>query len=441
MSAEIEPLSGFRDLLPEQAIARRKVLGVIEKIYGGYGFAPLETPAIEREATLTGKYGEEGEKLMYKFVDHGGRNLALRYDLTVPLARVVAQYRQKLPLPFKRFQVGNVWRGESPQAGRYREFMQFDADTVGVSGAVADTEVVAMMSDTMESLGVEATVRVNNRRILDGLAQVAGIEGEQPTRRLMGLIDKTDKLGRDTVVENATQDFGERTGKLLAEFLSLDGDTDEARLLEVQELLKESAAANEGVGNLTGVFELLHSAGYETKKIVFDPTIARGLDYYTGIIYETTINQLPNLGSVCSGGRFDNLVAALGGPDLPAVGTSVGVDRLLDGLAKLGKLESRKVETQVLVANLDEEGVKEGFKLATRLRREGVPTDVYGEPKKLEKQLKYADKLGILLAAIIGEDEVKSGNVTVKDLTQRSQVVISLDDAAEKIKIMLRKSR
>lgn len=441
MSTEMEPLSGFRDLLPEQAIARRKVLGIIEKVYSGYGFAPLETPAIERESTLTGKYGEEGEKLMYKLVDHGGRKLALRYDLTVPLARVVAQYRQKLPTPFKRFQVGNVWRGESPQAGRYREFMQFDADTVGVSGAVADTEVVAMMSDTMENLDVEATVRVNNRRILDGLAQVAGVEGDQQIRRLMGLIDKTEKIGRETVIESATADFGKKTGELLSAFLSLEGDTDEARLLEVQELLKENEAANEGVGNLTEVFKLLRSAGYEREEIVFDPTIARGLDYYTGIIYETTLNQLPNLGSVCSGGRFDNLVAALGGPDLPAVGTSVGVDRLLDGLDKLGKLEVRNVETQVLVANLDEEGIKKGFKLATQLRREGVPTDVYGERKKLEKQLKYADKLGILLAAIIGENEVRDSNVTVKDLTERSQVVIPLNEAVEKIKVMLRKSK
>jgi histidyl-tRNA synthetase len=257
----------------------------------------------------------------------------------------------------------------------------------------------------------------------------------------MGLIDKTEKVGRETVIESATRDFGKKTGELLSAFLSLDGVTDEARLLKVQELLKENETANEGIGNLTEVFGLLRSAGYDREKIVFDPTIARGLDYYTGIIYETTLKQLPNLGSVCSGGRFDNLVAALGGPDLPAVGTSVGVDRLLDGLDKLGKLEARKVETQVLVANLDEKGVREGFKLATQLRREGVPTDVYGEPKKLEKQLKYADKLGILLAAIIGEDEVKDGNVTVKDLRERSQVVIPLDDAVEKIKVMLQKPK
>lgn len=439
--AKAGPLSGFRDLLANETIPRQQMIDTIKDVYKRYGFTPLETPAIERLETLTGKYGPEGEKLIYKFKDHGGRDVALRYDLTVPLARVVGQHRDKITLPYKRYQIGPVWRGESPQAGRYREFMQFDADTVGVSGAVADTEVVAMMSDTMESLGVEATVRVNNRRILDGLAQVAGIEGDQRTRRLMGLIDKTEKIGRGTVIESATADFGEKTGRLLAAFLSLDGDTDEARLLKVQELLKENDAANEGVGNLTEVFKLLRSAGYKRKKIVFDPTIARGLDYYTGIIYETTLDQLPNLGSVCSGGRFDNLVAALGGPDLPAVGTSVGVDRLLDGLGKLGKLEARNVETQVLVANLDKDGVREGFKLATQLRREGVPTDVYGEPKKLEKQLKYADKLGILLAAIIGEDEVRDGNVTVKDLTERSQVIIPIDHAVEKIKDMLRKSK
>ena len=420
------PLSGFRDMLAEQMIPRQQMIDKIRGVYESYGFTPLDTPAIERQETLTGKYGAEGEKLMYKFSDNGGRLIALRYDLTVPLARVVAQPSGEITLPYKRYQVGNVWRGESPQAGRYREFMQFDADTVGTTSAIADAEIVSMMSDTMKALGADAVVRVNNRRILDALCEKAGVTTEADMRKLVGTIDKVEKIGVEAALKEIEGNFDTNTASLVESYLGVKG-SDFERLTQIKELLGDSPAAQEGISNLEEVFAILSASGY-TDSAVFDQTIARGLDYYTGIIYETTLKDLPKIGSVCSGGRYDKLVKALGGPDLPAVGASVGVDRLFAALQQLGKIESAKTTSKVLIANFDAAQAPAYMKVAGELRKAGVATEVYYDQDKLGKQIKFANKMGIPYMVFIGSEELEKGLVTVKDLSTGDQKQVSVDE-------------
>lgn len=427
MAKETGPLSGFRDMLAEQMIPRQGMIETIRSIYETYGFVPLDTPAIERHETLTGKYGEEGEKLMYSFEDHGGRKLALRYDLTVPLARVVAQHESELSMPYKRYQIGNVWRGESPQAGRYREFMQFDADIVGTGSVIADAEVVAMMSDTMVALEADALVRVNNRRLLDGLMKKVGIGREVDARELIGIIDKVEKTSISEALVRTEASFGARTAETVSDYLDIPGSTME-RVQALDRLLGDCPEGQEGLENIRQVFSILEKAGYSENRIVFDQKIARGLDYYTGIIYETVLNPLPKIGSVCSGGRFDNLIATLGGPDLPAVGTSVGVDRLFAALSELGLIKSARTKSKVLVANFGEDSAGDYMQIASQLRRKGVATEIYYDPDKLKKQFSFADKMGLQYVILMGSEEKAQGLVTLRDLQSHEQEQVSLEE-------------
>lgn len=426
MANETGQLSGFRDMLPEQMIPRQKMIDTIKGVYEGYGFTPLDTPAIERHETLTGKYGAEGEKLMYKFADHGGRLLALRYDLTVPLARVVTQYQNDLLFPYKRYQVGNVWRGDSPQAGRYREFMQFDADTVGAKGPLVDAEVVAMMSDTMKALGADTVVNVNNRKILDGLVEKAGIQDVKSAKLLITSIDKLHKVGIKNVLLEVCNNFDVTTANLVEKYLGVAGNR-EQRLQALDKLLGSIHAAQEGITNLNQVFSMVESAGYTEEQVQLDLTIVRGLDYYTGIIYETDLKNLPTIGSVCSGGRFDNLIRALGGPDLPAVGTSVGVDRLFEGLRQLGKVDSVKTQSRVLITNFIDGNAGQYMRIATQLRHAGISTEVYLQADKMSKQLKLANRMGIPYVVFLGEDEISQGNAKVKNMGTGEQTTIPVD--------------
>ncbi len=422
------PLSGFRDILAPEMLSRQEMINTIKKVYESYGYTPLETPAIERYETLQGKYGEEGEKLMYKFTDHGGRKIALRYDLTVPLARVVAQHKEEIPLPYKRYQIGNVWRGESPQAGRYREFLQFDADIVGTSSLLADAEVIMMMSDAMRALGVNAVIRVNNRKILDGLAQKAGIKDASRARKFFSIIDKTEKIGIKKTIEEIQLSFGKKEAKLIGEFLEVDGTTN-ARIKKIKKII-ENQNPNDGILEIVQVFKILESAGYSESEVIFDQTIARGLDYYTGTIYETTLLDFPQIGSVCSGGRYDNLIATLSDNkvDLPAVGTSVGVDRLFTALTKLKRIKPIKTKSQVLITNFDQKDWGIYVKLAKQLRQERVATEIYYENSKLDKQLKYADKIGIPWILFAGPDEIAKGVVKVKNMQSGEQKTITLKE-------------
>ena len=435
MTANQGPLSGFRDMLASQMIPRHQMLNTIKGVYESYGFAPLKTPALERYATLSGKYGEEGDKLMYKFEDQGGREVALRYDLTVPLARVVAQYGSQLPNPYKRYAVGEVWRGERAQAGRYREFTQFDADTVGSKSPLADAEMIAMMADSMKALGGDALIRVNNRRILDALAEKAGLTDEKDVRTFMSSIDKVEKIGLGKALAEILKNFGQKATTIASEYLAVQGST-EQKLQSLARIFGDSEAVAEGVENLSEVFKILAAAGYSEEQLVFDQAIARGLDYYTGIIYETNLKGAESLGSVCSGGRYDNLVKALGGPDTPAVGTSVGVDRLFDGLQQIGQLKTARTNTQVLIANFDSADSSEYMRLATELRAAGIATEIYCDPAKLGKQIGFADKLGIPYVILLGSEERTKAVATIRSLDSGKQVEVPLAELAATLRKM-----
>ncbi len=426
MAVEQGPMSGFRDLLAEQMIPRQEMLDTVRNVYETYGFVPLKTPALERHETMTGKYGEEGEKLMYAFTDNGGRKVAMRYDQTVPLARVVAQHSGRLPKPYKRYALGEVWRGESPQAGRYREFTQFDADTVGSYSLLADTEIIAMMNDSMRALNLDTLVRVNDRRILDGLAQACGVTEEREFRSLIGTIDKYEKIGEVAVLDEVGTKFGDSAKEIVGKYLSVAGSAEE-RLRAISELLK-AETAQASIEDLLKIMGSLSLAGYSEEQIIFDQTIARGLDYYTSTVYETTLTEAPEIGSICSGGRFDNLIEAMGGPSTPAVGTSIGVDRLLEGMRITGKLSEAKTKTQVFIANVGEELSAERFVMAQKLRKAGIPTELYFEDTKLGKQLKNIDKLGVRKVIIFGENEHAEGQVAIKDLETGEQVSIPLSE-------------
>lgn len=431
---EAGPMSGFRDMLAEQMIPRQQMMDTIKGVYESYGFVPLETPAIERLATLTGKYGNEGDNLMYKFQDHGARDVALRYDLTVPLARVVAQHRSELPMPYKRYQVGPVWRADSPQAGRYREFYQFDADTVGTSSPLADAEIVAMMSDSMTALGADTTIRVNNRRLLDALVEKSRVTGETNVREFIATIDKLGKIGLENVLLGIQDIGGEQARNLVADYLGVEG-TNQERIHALAEVLGDSEAAREGITNLESVFSILEGAGYPEDAALFDQSIARGLNYYTGIIYETYLKDLPNLGSVCSGGRYDGLVKALGGPDLPAVGTSIGVDRLFEGLRQLGKLETPKTNTEVMIANYSEDMSGEYMRIARALRTQGIPAEVFYDPKvKTGRQIQFADTQGVPFVVFLKPEDKEKGTVRIKNIKTGEQQEVNVDELAGIVK-------
>ncbi len=436
MAKERGPVSGFRDMSADQMLPRDRMLRTIEGVYQNYGFTPLDTPAVELTSTLKGKYGEEGDQLIYGVKGRGDINedstkLSLRYDLTVPLARHVAQ-NPDLSFPFKRYQIGKVWRGDRPQAGRYREFTQFDADTVGAKGALVDAEVVAMMSDSMKALGADATILVNNRRILDALVEKAEVEGAEGKTKLINNIDKVEKIGVKDALKNIENQLGTKAAKITNDYLTVEG-TSIQKLKQLQSLLKRADGAEEGIENLQKVFSMLEKAGYTTSQAQLDNSIARGLSYYTGIIFETRLNELPQIGSVCSGGRYDNLIQTLGGPDIPAVGTSIGVDRLMTGLEMLGKVETEKTPTEVMMVNFTSEAEDTYMQMATSLRNSGVPTEIYPEASGIKKQLKRADQLGIPFVIVPGSSELANGEVALRDMRTQEQTTIPLNTISDKI--------
>ncbi len=426
--ADQGPLSGFRDMLAETMIPRQKMLTTIQEVYERFGFNPLKTPTLERLETLTGKYGEEGEKLMYKFEDNGGRQVAMRYDMTVPLARVVEQYGSEIAQPwYKRYVVGDVWRGDRPQAGRYREFTQFDADIVGTASPLADAEIVAVTATVMRALGADTIVRVNNRLILDGLVQKANVESGLTARRFIGTIDKLDKIGLEGVLKEITDANGKPAAGLVEEYLTIQGSSEE-RLAKMSEFFSGVEVAEAGIQNLTQLFTVLRASGFTDDQIIFDPTIARGLDYYTGVIFETNLKDLVSIGSVCSGGRYDNLVEAMGGPDTPATGTSIGVDRLFEGLRQLGLLEEAKTTTKVLITNFAAEQAGAYAALATQLRNAGIATEVFYEDTRLGKQLTFASKQGIPFVVLMGPAEQEQGIVKVRTMATGEEATIKPDE-------------
>jgi histidyl-tRNA synthetase len=435
----IEPrtLKGFRDYLPEAMIPRERLVDTARRVYRSYGFSPIDTPALEYFDILAGKGGEETDKQLYQFQDHGGRHVGLRFDLTVPLARFVAQHCHELSFPFKRYQVAAVWRGENTQRGRYREFMQCDFDTIGTRSAESDVEAVLVIYDLMRSIGFEQfTIRLNHRMVLNGVLQQFGLA--EQAAAVLRVWDKLEKIGLSAAVDEVTAATGidkQQAGQIF-DLVAWTGDNQE-RLRNIETVLASSAVGMEGVSRLREVTEGVKAAGVPESAVQLDLSIARGLDYYTGLVFETYLTALPAIGSVCSGGRYDNLASLFTAQELPGIGGSLGLDRLLAAMEELGMIEKVATPAPVFIPFFDRDHFHDYLRLAARIRAETIRdepigVEVYPEPKKLGQQLKYADRRGFRVALIAGRTEFEAGVYQVKDLRREVQRVIPAGgDAAE----------
>ena len=400
---EVNTPKGFRDFLPAESSGRAFLLEKIKLVLEKYGFEPLETPAIEYAETLKGKYGEE-EKLIYEFEDGGGRAVALRYDQTVPLARVVAQY-QDLPKPFKRYQIQPVWRAENPQKGRFREFLQVDFDTVGAKSLLADAEVIAAAFATLkEKAFKEFTIKINDRAVFQDLPPAA-----------ISSIDKLKKIGEDGVFLEL-QNKGFKIG--------------EAR--RVLDQVKQNTTTE----SINKLFQYLDQLGISQEVYAFDPSLARGLDYYTGSIFEIEVDGY-SAGSVGGGGRYDELIGIFSKESIPAVGFSFGFDRLVEAAKELNLIPEAESKTKVLVTIFDENAGKQSLQLTSLLRNSGVNTECFLDTEsKLEKQIKYADNKGIPFIALLGPGEIEKGVVTLKDLRSGKQEQLKQTDLIKKLQLI-----
>ncbi len=388
IGVKTQTLKGFRDFLPKEAKKRQWLINTLTSVFESYGFEPLETPALEYEETLLGKYGYEGDKLMYRFEDLGKRKVALRYDQTVPLARVVAQYQNDLTMPFKRYQIQNVWRAENTQKGRYREFIQCDADIIGSSSPTSDAEILKLVLDIYKILGLDVTIKINDRENFKDL-----------DKKYVSAIDKLEKIGESEVLS-------ELIGK---------GMTNEVAKKALSDLQKKPQTEN-----INKILLALKQMGGDINKVTYEPTLARGLDYYTGIIFETLAKG--SSGSLCSGGRFDKLIGIFSGNDISAVGLGLGFDRTIEALEEKNLLPSQESSSKVLVTILDNKD--KSFEIYKKLRDENISCELYlNDGDKLEKQLKYADKKSLPYSII-----VDGNNIALKDMKKREQENLSLKD-------------
>ncbi len=426
----VEPrlLRGFRDYLPTQMNARLKMISTIRKVYELYGFQPLETPAQEYRVTLLG-YGEENTKQIFSFKNPEEEEVALRFDLTVPLARVVAQYPD-LQFPFRRYQVAPVWRADKPDPGRFREFVQFDLDSVGTPSTAADTEIICGMFDTLKALGFERfRVRFSDRKVLNSLLDFAGV-GHGLAHTVFRILDKLDKIGVDGVSAELTTGRVDISGdkipglglsevqvSRIKQFLALPPGKRKAVLSGLSDLFRSVDSAREALVELGAICDSLDNLGIPEEKVVLDLSIARGLDYYTGPVFEANLDDAPEFGSVFGGGRYDGLVERFLGKKIPAVGASIGVDRLFAAMQKLGLADLAPSTAHVLITVMEPSRIREYEGLTRELRQSGVNTELYlGEEKTLGKQLQYANRQEIPIAVIVGGDEFSKGEVTIKNL-------------------------
>jgi histidyl-tRNA synthetase len=430
-------LKGFRDYPPELMIPRERFLEKARQVYRSYGFAPIDTPALEYTEILLGKGGEESDKQLYRFKDHGDRDVALRFDLTVPFARFAAENIGKLGTPFKRYHMGPVWRGENTQRGRYREFWQCDFDTIGTTSNAADIEVVLVIHDLMRALGLERfKIHVNNRLVLNGLLEELGLAGQ--TGALLRALDKLPKIGREAVAAEMAEKAGvsaEGASKLLA-LAEMQGTN-----AEILDRLKRdfggNAKAADGIKRLDELIRTIAEAGLSEETVSLDLSIARGLDYYTGTVYETFLGDLPGIGSVCSGGRYDNLAGLYTKQQLPGVGASLGLDRLLAAMEELKLLTSAATPAPVFVVQFTADKLGAYQKMARSLRAEGIGVEVYPEAKKVGPQLQYAEKRGFRVALIAGPDEFAKDVWKIKDLAKREERAVAASEVAAALRQLL----
>ena len=429
MARLVEPrtLKGFRDYPPDLMIPRERLMEAARNVFRSYGFNPIDTPALEYAEVLLAKVedGAEIGKQLFRFQDAGGRDVALRFDLTVPLARFVSQHVASLGLPFKRYHLAPVWRGENPQAGRYREFAQCDFDTIGSTSVAADAEIALVICDLFAALGVDHyEVRVNNRLVLNELLVSLGLPTEAITPVLRAL-DKLPKIGPAAVRAELTAEGGTGAGATVAQadaVIALASTT--GTNTSILASLDAQFPASPGVAALRELAGIVHTAGIPDGKVKIDLAICRGLDYYTGTVYETFLTDLPGIGSVCSGGRYDDLTGRYTKQSLPGVGASLGLDRLLAALEQLGRLDGASTAAPVLIARFDGARTGEYQHLARRLRAAGVGTEVYPDAKKLGLQLQYAERKGFALAIIAGPEEFASGTWKIKHLAGRTETSV-----------------
>lgn len=431
---------GTRDFLPQQMVQRQYVIDTVKTVFERYGYEPLETPSIEKLEVLSGKYGEEGDKLLFKVLRRGTGledlqygstefivkkysqlvEEALRYDLTVPLSRVVAMHQDKISLPFKRYQIQPVWRADRPQRGRYREFYQCDVDTVGTESMLADAEVIAIVNDVLETLGFEQfIIRINNRKILDGILAHAGIDPKKGPAALIA-IDKLDKIGIDGVrSELGNRAISEDSIKRILRVLEISGTPKEV-LSELTSTINKNAVLDEGIDELQQIINYLSDLGTPPQRYKIDLYLARGLGYYTGPIYETVVEE-PKIGSLSGGGRYDNLIGMFLGKEIPATGTSFGIERIIDVMSELEMFPTSATKTAVLVTLFDQSTLSASLSFTQELRKIGINAENFLNLAKFKKQLSYANRKEIPFVAIIGPDELAENRVTIKNMRTGEQ--------------------
>ncbi len=447
---------GTRDFGPAVMAKRQFILGTIRRVFETFGFQPLETPAMENLSTLTGKYGEEGDQLLFRILNSGdflkdvpaakldARNSkqlsvaiaekGLRYDLTVPFARYVVMNRNDISFPFKRYQIQPVWRGDNPQKGRYREFYQCDADVVGTNSLICEAEIILMIKDVFRGLGIDSyTIKINHRGILSGIAEA--MAARQNETSLFIAIDKLDKIGEEKVKDELrAKNFSEQSLSTLFEILNQKGSaSDKLRMLANR--IGNSANGAKGIQDVSHVLSLLKNFDSTEDHVEFDIALARGLSYYTGCIFEVTVNNV-KIGSVSGGGRYDNLTKSFGDKEnLSGVGFSFGVDRLYDAMDELNLFpDEARASTKVLICHFDDESLRYGLRVLTQLRAMGIASEIYPDAAKLKKQLDFANKKNIPFTVIIGPEEMNTGMLALKDMNQGEQEKLTVDQILEKLK-------
>jgi len=445
---------GTRDFGPEIMAKRNHIFETIKSTFQKFGYLQLETPTMENLSVLTGKYGDEGDQLLFKILNSGdylskvkgdkneesSKSLlpkisekGLRYDLTVPFARYVVMNRGTLTFPFKRFQIQPVWRADRPQKGRYREFYQCDADVVGTKSLICESEIIIMINEVFEKLGIKNySIKINNRKILSAIAEIIGAQENESD--LFVAIDKLDKIGIDKVIDElASKGFDENAQSIVRKILGIEANGIEA-LSEVKELLSDNETGTLGLSEIDQIIQYTNASGLKNNHLEFDVTLARGLSYYTGAIFEVKVHDV-KIGSVSGGGRYDNLTGVFGLPDVSGVGFSFGVDRIYDVLEALDLFpKSSNESTQVLLSNFDEVAELHGIGVLQQLRSEGIKAEIYPESLKMKKQFAYADKKGIPYMLIIGPEEIETQTYSLKNLNTGEQTKLSLSQVVSEIK-------
>ena len=437
---------GTRDFLPSEMVRRDYIFGTIKNVFSKYGYLPIETPAMENLGTLLGKYGEEGDKLLFKILNSGNflkntgiENLkndtnrlsikicekGLRYDLTVPFARFVVQYRNDITFPFKRYQIQPVWRADKPQKGRYREFFQCDADVIGSNSLLNEVELIQIIDEVFTSLRIKSIVKINNRKILAGIAEYIG--SPDKLNDITTALDKIDKTGRDKVIlELRERNLSERAIKLLEPVMQIKGSTSD-KITKLKNLIGQTAIGQEGIEEIQNMMDYLDGLALNTE-VKLDLTLARGLNYYTGIIIEVNAADV-QIGSICGGGRYDDLTGIFGLPDVSGVGISFGADRIYDVLNQLNLFPENVVaSSQLMFANFGTKEARYSLKLLDLLRKKGISAELYPEPAKLKKQMSYADAKSIAYVALIGENEMKEEKVTLKNMKSGEQTSVRFEE-------------